>query len=1300
MDPKQISTLAKLLRDSGDKILSSEFTFTVSGHLLRALNDSFTLIADQNELCSPMSFQVVKPNNSKSGVFRDLQLIHDFVQKTLVLCVTHFPGEDNFEGTIDIGKFHSLRRLEVQKVNVKQIIGIQPMRAQLQQIVCVRSLENVEDVITYCGGDRSNGFVWNELKYADFSYNNLRAVDSSLEFAQWLQNLNLSHNQLVSVDAVKWLPNLKMLDLSFNRLVHVPTFHTEAPRRLQILILSNNFIEDLTGLSRLDALNELDVSDNCLLDHSYLLPVSTLVALRYLKLSGNPLACHPKHRQMTARYLNKNTTSTKFVLDFETLSKSEKAVVGANSMLSSRLTLTTRSSGISTPSRVSQNQTPASSVGSIRSFRFSESTTSEMTTSVTERQKKAKVRTVEIEDENPSIQAATYKEVSQPQVPEGNKDHLETKRQIDEMREKFGSGWLQNENAHMVQSVLGIKESEAAPTSRVSSQQFIDDILGSMTASALPKESSESEKEIKRSSAANMLSSTPTSNKFAQKLESNPTSPIKSGESPVASEPETVYESVATKSSEDPNETFYKSTQDDDEEPNLDHIYGIGNDEAEISEPDENEVTYIVHQSDYNDEVFLAVSDTYIKERDILTRRTKTKWSLKILESCERIKGDTIRINFDTVKKDKKERIFTVEEGLCQELEKYLRGILSKRLLSEMNQTLYKCIKCSMQFSRENTSKKSNADVICPECGSIFVVELHERPSSLTKSGSLPKYEELPVVVSNITTVPAPPPPNTTTSSSVVATASTSAVGIAPNSTAGQQSAGEKYVIEESASHSSIGSAGSLNESSSCSKITRSENSFDSNRSVAGSSTNDRDMDFNFNKNGESDIEILSNPSQSSIEVLDHAFSSRKTSEERRISRVPSLETIEDNSYTSAPGLSTLVSKETSTDFRIEITKAPETSEHPDDNKKISLGHINLTESSSSGSVTDSICTAYEQDDKNSTAVNSPDRRSLKMKSTSNGKDSKKEDSIISSMFGGLFQSTNILMSRSQKQDEITCDKFKFSYTDFSDADHRLKLHLFQNVFEDSNENFKWLVKGKIFSEVGGNVFEGVMVMSTTRFYVMEIYGPERDDISKWLKRVASVKVDRIESVELLPWKIGLSFTLKGLTTYLILLQDILRTDSLLLYFANNPLPDDCTLGYQISQKILKKIAYFTNEEQLRMVSILNRCEISSDAIQKTLSPTGFFASDTHLYLTTTNFSWLFNNSNDNLELGHVQLMSNLIEVDRPEKNVFSMNFLDEDQDKYELWKCSFETEDNAESCLNAIGQSWEKLFGVPLTSN
>ena len=46
--------------------------------------------------------------------------------------------------------------------------------------------------------------------------------------------------------------------------------------------------------------------------------------------------------------------------------------------------------------------------------------------------------------------------------------------------------------------------------------------------------------------------------------------------------------------------------------------------------------------------------------------RTRTKWSLKILESCDRIKSNTLRINFDTVKKDKQERVYVVEEDLCQ----------------------------------------------------------------------------------------------------------------------------------------------------------------------------------------------------------------------------------------------------------------------------------------------------------------------------------------------------------------------------------------------------------------------------------------------------------------------------------------------------------------------------------------------------------------------------------------------------------------------------------------------------------
>lgn len=91
-------------------------------------------------------------------------------------------------------------------------------------------------------------------------------------------------------------------------------------------------------------------------------------------------------------------------------------------------------------------------------------------------------------------------------------------------------------------------------------------------------------------------------------------------------------------------------------------------------------------------------------------------------------------------------------------------------------------------------------------------------------------------------------------------------------------------------------------------------------------------------------------------------------------------------------------------------------------------------------------------------------------------------------------------MSKSQKNDRAakTCDKFKFSYTDFNNVDHRLKLFLYQNIFEDDNEHLKWLVKGKIFNDNTSQnadtpaITSGIFVMSTTKFYVLQIIGDEK----------------------------------------------------------------------------------------------------------------------------------------------------------------------------------------------------------------
>ncbi|XP_075149395.1 uncharacterized protein LOC142223398 isoform X2 [Haematobia irritans] len=1374
MDPQKISELAKLLRNNGDKILSCESALTLSGSLLRALNDAFTLIADSLEVGEVQNFQVLKPMNSKPPVFRDLQLIHDFIQKTALLCLVHYPSDEYF-GKIDITKFVALKRLEVQKVDIKQLAGIQRLRGQLEHLICVKSLKTVDDIITHCGGDNSNGFVWNELKSADFSYNNLKCVDTSLEFAQYLQHLNLRHNHLTSVQAIKWLPHLKTLDLSFNRLTQIPQFHMDACKRLQSLNMSNNLLEDLMGIVKLDALTDLDLSDNFLLDHTFLLPLSALITLKFLSLFGNPLHCHPKHRLVTCQYLHKNCSTVKFVLDFDTLSKSEKSVTGTYQLRQvgalNRYALRSSSTSISTAGGLTPlrgSNTPASSVGSLLSFKLGADNSSDTDvkgneSSIVKQKKKAsKTRCVEIEDQsldNGKICNEAAEDVMHRSTISTNKhitfteehckEHLETKRQIVKLREKYGNDWLHSGNAERLYNGSPRKVNDMdleRQKSREMFEEYIKDVTGDFTSAT-----------DSQNLNATVHTSTPTNEILDNTLTQLTMSPIKTqSETSDTSiyksldQTQTIVNNTETNSNVDQESTVYKSLDesknsknttnpfDEDEDNNdvanndngddvekpsekdndvvveeeeddrLKYVYSSKeNDEDEFSEREEDEETYIVYTTNRNEAIFLTKSSNFLRERDPLTEKTLTKWSLKILESCDRIKSNTLRINFDTVKVDKQERVYTVEEDLCQELEKKLRDILSQRDLTEMNQTIYRCVNCNCQFSQEIKNTKQHFDIRCPDCKSTFIAEIHEIPKSLEKAATTSLVDKL-----------------------------------SPASIVEELPANIVPLSIQDADSNSIGSATSLNESS-CSKITttNSESSFNSNQSLVGSTNTDRDMDFR--TNGESDVDIISNPSQSSIEVLDN-FASRKTSEERRISHIPNLETIDDQSYTQTflerefDNMINFAAKDHPEEY---IEKLPREKhvkiQNPSENdessrmengakmKKSTTSNStqnNLTESSSSGSVTDSICTTYEQKDKTDATT-----EFLQQEVNDNSKKDGSNNNL--SMLSAFMHSTSMLMTSSKKLIDTeklsniksgtplptttntasinsatttSATLYKFNYTDFNDIDHRLKLYFYQTKFEEQGEHFKWIVKGQIYNENTKQLCEGCVVVSTCKIYLMEIFGEEHDDVTKWLKPIITCTIDRLETIQLLPWKIGLSFHLRDWGGFLLLLQDILRTDSLLLFFANNSLPTTCDLIYKPNETIVKRLNSAIIDEHLNMCSVLNGCEITCENAKRSFNICCLLTTDSRLYLSTQNVGWLSlgtPGSNDNIELSVTQFMSNLVEVEHHSENIFIMQFMDETQDKNELWKCEFETVENANTCLNAIAQSWEKLFGVPLIS-
>jgi hypothetical protein len=67
--------------------------------------------------------------------------------------------------------------------------------------------------------------------------------------------------------------------------------------------------------------------------------------------------------------------------------------------------------------------------------------------------------------------------------------------------------------------------------------------------------------------------------------------------------------------------------------------------------------------------------------------------------------------------------------------------------------------------------------------------------------------------------------------------------------------------------------------------------------------------------------------------------------------------------------------------------------------------------------------------------------------------------------------SEKILESSDSRETVIGSDRVKYSYTDFSVVDHRVKLHLYLHVFQQEQEDLLFLLRVSIVTvKVAGNV--------------------------------------------------------------------------------------------------------------------------------------------------------------------------------------------------------------------------------------
>nr|XP_035938801.1 serine/threonine-protein kinase 11-interacting protein isoform X1 [Halichoerus grypus] len=312
--------LAGLLRESGDVVLSGCSTLSLLTATLQQLNHVFELHLGP---WGPgqTGFVALPSHPADSPVILQLQFLFDVLQKTLSLKLVHVPGS-GLPGPIKIFPFKSLRQLELRGVPLHCLRGLCGIYSQLETLICSRSIQALEELLSACGGDLCCALPWLALLSANFSYNALTSLDSSLHLLSALRFLNLSHNQVQDCEGFLMdLSELCHLDISYNHLRLVPRMGPSGAA-LGTLILRGNELRSLQGLEQLRKLRLLDVAYNLLEGHRELAPLWLLAELRQLYLEGNPLWFHPAHRAATAQYLSPRARDAAggFLLDGKVLS--------------------------------------------------------------------------------------------------------------------------------------------------------------------------------------------------------------------------------------------------------------------------------------------------------------------------------------------------------------------------------------------------------------------------------------------------------------------------------------------------------------------------------------------------------------------------------------------------------------------------------------------------------------------------------------------------------------------------------------------------------------------------------------------------------------------------------------------------------------------------------------------------------------------------------------------------------------------------------------------------------------------
>ncbi len=126
---------------------------------------------------------------------------------------------------------------------------------------------------------------------------------NGIQYLKNLKTLNLKENNFSNIQNLNDMSNLIYLNISNNKIEYLEKNSLGDLPLLQYFICDNNFIKNINGLSKFESIKVLSLENNKIVDLNCLEEISDLKHINELILKGNPISLNNYYRENLIRLI-------------------------------------------------------------------------------------------------------------------------------------------------------------------------------------------------------------------------------------------------------------------------------------------------------------------------------------------------------------------------------------------------------------------------------------------------------------------------------------------------------------------------------------------------------------------------------------------------------------------------------------------------------------------------------------------------------------------------------------------------------------------------------------------------------------------------------------------------------------------------------------------------------------------------------------------------------------------------------------------------------------------------------------